>query len=55
MKTFFEMGGYALYVWPSFGIAALLMVLEPLLVRRHKRLVVRRIQRIIRMNETRPQ
>jgi heme exporter protein D len=55
MKTFFEMGGYALYVWPSFGIAAVLMILEPLLVRRRKAAVVRRIQRMIRMNETRQQ
>lgn len=53
MKTFFEMGGYALYVWPSFCVAALLMALEPLLLRRRKKLVVRRIQRMIRMNETR--
>jgi heme exporter protein D len=27
---FFAMGGYALYVWGSFGACALLMVAEPL-------------------------
>jgi heme exporter protein D len=53
MKTFFEMGGYALYVWPSFGVAALLMVLEPVLVNRRRATVIRRIKRMIRMNETR--
>jgi len=53
MKSFLEMGGYALYVWPSFGVAALLMVLEPVLLGRRKALVVRRIKRMIRMNETR--
>ena len=31
---FFAMGGYALYVWGSFGACALLMVAEPLLARR---------------------
>lgn len=55
MKTFFEMGGYALYVWPSFGVTAVLMALEPLLLRRRKASVVSRIRRMIRMNETRPQ
>lgn len=31
---FFAMGGYALYVWGSFGACALLLVMEPLLARR---------------------
>ncbi|MDP1733301.1 MAG: heme exporter protein CcmD [Sulfuritalea sp.] len=31
---FFAMGGYALYVWGSFGACALLMIAEPFLVRR---------------------
>lgn len=53
MKTFFEMGGYALYIWPAFGVTALLMVLEPLLLRRRKASIIRRIQRMMRINETR--
>ena len=24
--SFFEMGGYAAYVWPAFGVAAVIMV-----------------------------
>lgn len=31
---FLAMGGYALYVWGSFGACALLMIAEPLLARR---------------------
>jgi heme exporter protein D len=31
---FFAMGGYALYVWGSFGACLLLMVVEPLLAKR---------------------
>ena len=31
---FFAMGGYALYVWGSFSVCALLMIVEPLLARR---------------------
>jgi len=30
---FFAMGGYALYVWGSFGIAAILITAELLIVR----------------------
>ena len=34
---FFAMGGYGLYVWGSYGVTAVWMLAEPLLVRRrHK-------------------
>ena len=26
MATFLEMGGYAVYVWPAFAVAALVMI-----------------------------
>lgn len=51
MKTFFEMGGYALYVWPSFAVTAVLMMLEPYLLRRRRSTVLRRIHRLIRLSE----
>jgi len=41
---FFAMGGYALYVWSSFGVCALVLILEPLLVRARYRAIVRRLQ-----------
>jgi heme exporter protein D len=47
---FFDMGGYALYVWGSFGVTALLMGIEPFLVRGRRRSVLKRIGRIVRMN-----
>jgi len=40
MQTFLHMGGYALYVWSSFGIAAVVLVLNfisPII--RHRNLV----------------
>ena len=45
---FFAMGGYAFYVWGSFGACALLMVAEPFLAKRrlseiHKSLIRERI------------
>jgi len=33
-SEFFAMGGYAFYVWGSFGACALLMVVEPFLAKR---------------------
>jgi heme exporter protein D len=42
---FFAMGGYALYVWSSFGVCALVFLLEPLAVRVRHKAIVRRLQR----------
>ncbi|MCP3666168.1 MAG: heme exporter protein CcmD [Gammaproteobacteria bacterium] len=47
---FFNMGGYALYVWGSFGVTALLMIIEPILVRNRRRAVLKRISRLVRVN-----
>ena len=41
---FLEMGGYALYVWGSFGVCALVLLLEPLVVRARFRAIVRRLK-----------
>ena len=49
MAEFFNMGGYALYVWGSFGATALLMVLEPLVLRSQRRLTLQRINRLLRI------
>ncbi|NWG30321.1 MAG: heme exporter protein CcmD [Rhodocyclaceae bacterium] len=42
---FFAMGGYGLYVWGSFGACALLMILEPILVRRRHKNILRILRR----------
>ena len=33
---FFAMGGYATYVWGSFGVTALALLIEPLLLRKRQ-------------------
>ena len=38
------MGGYAIYVWGSFGACALCMAIEPLLIRQKHRLVLQRLR-----------
>lgn len=49
VAEFFNMGGYALYVWGSFGVTAILMIAEPLLVRARRKAVLQRISRLIRI------
>ena len=49
VKEFFHMGGYALYVWGSFGVTAALMVAEPLVLVRQRKAMIRRLRRLIRL------
>jgi heme exporter protein D len=42
---FFAMGGYALYVWGSFGVVAVALVLEPILVSRRRQAIVQSLRR----------
>jgi heme exporter protein D len=37
MSEFLAMGGYALYVWGSYGVTVLLLVIEIFLLRRRSR------------------
>lgn len=50
VAEFFNMGGYALYVWGSFGVTALFMTIEPIMVRGGRRAALQRISRIVRLN-----
>lgn len=42
---FFAMGGYALYVWGSFGVCAVAMTLEPLLLGRRRKHALLQLKR----------
>ena len=44
VSEFFEMGGYAFYVWGSFGLTALVMVAEPLLIRSRRKAVLQSLR-----------
>jgi heme exporter protein D len=39
------MGGYGLYVWGSFGVCALLMIVEPILAAKRRRDILRSLRR----------
>jgi len=45
VSEFFAMGGYAPYVWGSVASCALAMLVEPLLLRRRHRQIVRLVAR----------
>lgn len=48
---FFAMGGYGLYVWGSYGVTVLFMVIEVILLLGRKRTLLQRLGRIgSRMN-----
>jgi heme exporter protein D len=44
---FFAMGGYALYVWASFGLCALVIAIEPLMICSRRKVIVARLKREI--------
>jgi len=44
-SEFFAMGGYALYVWGSFGVCALALALEPFLLSRRRAAIVDSLRR----------
>jgi heme exporter protein D len=44
-SEFFAMGGYGLYVWGSFGVCAVALVLEPYLLSRRREAILRSLRR----------
>lgn len=46
---FFAMGGYAFYVWGSYGVTALFLLIEVILVMSRKRTITHRLGRRLRM------
>lgn len=45
---FIAMGGYGTYVWGSFGVTVLIMVIEPIIVARTRKTTLARLQRQLR-------
>ena len=46
---FFAMGGYAFYVWGSYGVTALFLIVEVIMVISRKRTITQRLGRRLRM------
>lgn len=45
LSEFINMGGYALYVWGSFGATLLAMLTEPILIRKRRAEILRNLRR----------
>ena len=50
-SEFFAMGGYGLYVWGSYGMAALVLVFNVLAARRRAKHVRRELETTTRLNQ----
>ncbi|TPW13110.1 MAG: hypothetical protein FD130_1633 [Halothiobacillaceae bacterium] len=49
MAEALDMGKYGVYVWGSFGVTALALVVELVWVRQQQRTILQRIGRMVRM------
>jgi heme exporter protein D len=52
-SDFWSMGGYALYVWGSYGVTAALLIGEILAVRGRRRATISRLARLRRLGADR--
>lgn len=50
-SEFFAMGGYGLYVWSSYGITALILILNLYLPQRRRKTVRRLLREFLRLKE----
>lgn len=51
VAEFWAMGGYAGYVWWSFGLTVVFMLIEPLLIVRQRGSLVSRLKRLYRAEQ----
>ena len=49
MSDFLSQGGYAFFVWSSYGMTLVLMVAEIVALRRRERTIFARLGRLMRM------
>jgi heme exporter protein D len=50
LHEFLTMGGYAVYVWPAYGIVAVVMVANVVTARRRHRRALEALQRRVELN-----
>jgi heme exporter protein D len=49
MSEFFAMGGRGFYIWMSYGVTALFMIIEVIAVIRSKKTVLKQLTRLARV------
>lgn len=50
-SEFMNMGGYGYFVWMCFGMVAVVMFAEPVLLRLQRKALQRKLDRVIRINK----
>ncbi|HEC19924.1 MAG TPA: heme exporter protein CcmD [Gammaproteobacteria bacterium] len=53
MSEFFAMGGHGFYIWTSFGVTALLMIIEVIAVKHSQKKVFKQLARLARAESQR--
>ncbi len=48
---FFAMGGYGFYVWGSYGVTALLIIVEIIWVTQRRKTLLKRLTRMSRLSK----
>jgi heme exporter protein D len=54
MGEFFSQGGYAFYVWSSYGMGLILLIFELAQLRSERRTILARLGRLMRMRVNAP-
>jgi heme exporter protein D len=54
MSEFFAMGNHGFYVWGSYGVTALFMIAEVIIVTRSGRSTLQRVARLVRAESRNP-
>ena len=49
MSEFFSQGGYAFYVWASYGVGVVLLIAELLQLKQQRRTILSRLSRLMRI------
>lgn len=52
LEEFLAMGGYGFYVWGSFGVTALALLIEPILLKKRRTDILRSLKREQMANRT---
>ena len=53
LESFLDMGGYARYVWPAYGLTLIILVVNLILPLLRERSLLRKLDERRRMEETR--
>lgn len=51
MKEFFAMGGYGYFIWMSYGVTALCMIGEVVLLIQGRQSLLQRLRRLVRARQ----